>query len=1462
VTELTDEQVFGPGGPQKEMTDEEVFGRSLEPPTAGEAIPEAFLDRVRAGQALGRILSAAGHEAKEGAVGQTPTGYSDERLGHMIDIGVFHDPVKGRPGPIQMANEAVLFPIAQAWQSVTGAINAGIHGAGGAVEQLVTEFGGSQGTAQRAKNEVINASNWAMIEGGMGRFSRPAATPEGVMDQTIGGLPKPEDFTNAAKVLEPPKYRLVEREISGKDPASIDHEYDIVDPSGAKVGKIHSVIIGDRASIENIDTEGGPNAIGPSGMRDLLRQFREENPNVKSLEGRRVSGARFGGEDVTYQGGGTDIEVPLGGHIEQNLRRMWKEDGIHPAEAVHDAQTDAFIKHDITAPREVDFPDTASEVAKGLTYDRAREIAQQARDTETADVAKVFGGDQAKAAEYQKQFGRMMSENDAVSESARQKLGDMTKDMSKSQLNDLEREFPTEQTQNWWLQVADTIAQHTSTDPAMLSKNLAHALEDTPKHADWSKMTDREKLAVVAANKVVQDADALGVSMADVLKKIPARMRERFGSGEDAEMMIKDAVESLEAQRQKAEIPKLMSPEDFEVLTETGGKPGSLSAAITPLEMIPLDVQPASPPGRLVAAFKDAADTLLDIGRDAQMLVAPMARGTNASMAIAKNFANTMRRNRWDWDRIDTDIAKRFTPEQRARMWSAADEESTSLQLKEPAHMREHQGFATLEPAERAAVEDMQTRAQNTWERAKDVGMVKGESLPAYTPRMVMNIGTAFADDKALPLNVIGNNLKIRTAQMMRRKHMTVEETEQAAKDYVGMRQALKGKSAEEIQAAIDQVAVVRDIRTLPMATAKLEDAIAGRTLINNIKKYGESTGADTVVEGAIPAGSDTKWFTLDHPAFRTWRPKLAEVEGKFQAVKDAEGNAIFEQVPLYVHGDFEGPLRAVLSQSSGALYGGMMALKGKTMSMIMNSPMIHNAVEWGRALPAMPGKVATFKVYFEGNRAKNNPAIMHEAIDNGLVPIGHRFFNQDISGLMEAPDMTPGRSWTAKLAAAVPGLFDEAAGVAVKRAIDKAGDFWHNTLLWDRVADLQMGLYVNMRADAIAKGIDPQTSARMAAHWANRYAGALPKEAMSDAATKVSNMLMFSRSFTMGNLGVIKDVLTGLPKDVLAQVERDMGTVDPKAVGYAKSMARRKAMGVVVADMALLYIGNSLMQNVMNVMINDSTLDKELHGYAQRFQAKMQAVREHPLDLIQPLRLLGDLGATSENEPGKGERIHVGDAANGTAIYMRQPAGKIGEEFVGYMTGPLDMMRKKLGTIARPAWQIMSNDAGFGRKVYDPDADTPGKYLKNLGLIAAHLAKSQFPEGQIGAFADLVKGEGDKKVNALQAFGPFGGVTFSKGAPGGPAVGEMYASRAQHEFQVNQALPDIRRQIQRGDVDGAVNRMTELDIPQGLQRFYIKTTLNPATRLSPRAVKDFYLHSTPEQRARFERAQQAPPPQ
>jgi hypothetical protein len=55
-------------------------------------------------------------------------------------------------------------------------------------------------------------------------------------------------------------------------------------------------------------------------------------------------------------------------------------------------------------------------------------------------------------------------------------------------------------------------------------------------------------------------------------------------------------------------------------------------------------------------------------------------------------------------------------------------------------------------------------------------------------------------------------------------------------------------------------------------------------------------------------------------------------------------------------------------------------------------------------------------------------------------------------------------------------------------------------------VADLQAGLASNLRDEYTAKGIDRQTATRMAAHQANRFAGALPNEAMSAMARKVAN--------------------------------------------------------------------------------------------------------------------------------------------------------------------------------------------------------------------------------------------------------------------------------------------------------------------------------------------------------------------
>ena len=869
------------------------------------------------------------------------------------------------------------------------------------------------------------------------------------------------------------------------------------------------------------------------------------------------------------------------------------------------------------------------------------------------------------------------------------------------------------------------------------------------------------------------------------------------------------------------------------------------SAAAQPSDIPPLvspDVQPLAPAGKIATLARNAVEKANDLSRDVKMLVSPMTAGTKDTMAIVKDFANAKRRNAWEWARSDQDLVDKFTPAEREEMWNKADEESV---LQQEGEFNENMGAATMRPDMEAKVDELQQPSRIALGKAQELGIIKGEGLPYYTPRMVVDMLENFNSGKPMALGA-KSGVRTSTPGAFARKHLTAEETEAAA----------KGAVAPGAQ-------IFRDIRTLPLATYRLEEANAGRALINQIKEYGAATGKPTVVNGELPAGADPKdWFTVEHPSFRTWEPMYErDAEGRpilegnaLKIAKNENGDMLYQSVPLHVSRDFEGPLKSVFTEKNSKVYNGMMALKGKTMSLVMNSPMIHNVVEWSRALPAMPGKVLTLRAYFEGNAAKNNPDVMREFLDNGLVPIGKRFFNQDISGILESPDLTPGRSWTAKIAAFVPGLFDEAAGTAVKQAIDKAGDFWHNTLLWDRVADLQMGLATNFQKDAIAAGMDRVTATRYAAHFANRFAGSLPQEAMSQGARKIANLALFSRTYTLGNLGVMKDMFTGMPQDVLAQIERDAG---PEALAQVKSKARRMAISTVAFDVALTIIGGSILQNTFNVMANDSSLEQELHGYVRRMQGMMNDAKEHPLSLLLPWNLINEakkISSQSDNEPGKQDRIHVGNMADGTGIYVTNPTGRMGNEFMDYMTGPLDQMRRKMGTYAKPALSILANQQYFGEAKSPPIYDANASDIQNGLNIGKTVLRAQAPAGQMDAFGRLVTGDKNTGFDALQLLGPLAGTSVSKGAPGGPIVGEYYHDKQMQEYQVQTQMKDIRDLIDKGKEDEARDRMTALGMPRLYQNWVVRTTENPAMRFNPRVTNQLYNALTPAQRERMER--------
>lgn len=893
--------------------------------------------------------------------------------------------------------------------------------------------------------------------------------------------------------------------------------------------------------------------------------------------------------------------------------------------------------------------------------------------------------------------------------------------------------------------------------------------------------------------------------------------------------------------------------------------------------------------------------------RDLQMKVAPMAArdATIESRATAKEFMNARRQSRQNWNAADKFVMDNFTPEQRKRMWDAADEQSVAEQQGLPTAGI---GLDRLSPAERSVVETLQGVGSRLFNEARSLKMVQSEGLPSYAPRMVVRM--------------------------------------------------VNGKFE---RGAGEGVEVVRDIRTLALANSRLEDAIAARKLINTIQEVGRATGTQTVNTGGAPTrrigaeglavhaidqmgrGVSTttpnlrhrkhlttaeteaaaakvkvrdedapQWFTLNHPSFQTLEPRLEvnDVTGKVQPVRTQAGDIVFDRKPIYIRSDFEGPLRAVLSKDTDRVYRALMNLKGKAMAVIMMSPLIHNQVEWGRALPAAPGKVLTFQTYLEGNKVANDPAQMRQAISGGVVPIGGHGYMQDIVSMAEAPTLRPGRSLTAAGAGYgaealghMTRIYDPRSGAdTVRRGVDWMGNHWHNTLLWDRVRDLQMGLWSHIKDAMIAKGFDPYAANVAGAHFANRYAGALPMEAMSGIARGIANVMLFSRSFTLGNLGAFKDAFIGLPRDAQALIQKNVSYAELQRVQkYVKGKSRAmlaldaglyyatlsalqsafNTAGVVptVATLGGMIAGGALggkggkygrlaaavgggaaafaLASVLGASPGTKKLEEELEGYWDRFSELLKRAWEHPFEVLgNPVKTIESLSATAENEPTLRGRLMIGYDEDGTAIYARLPAGKVTEEFIGWLSEPLDMIHRKLSTFARPLDQIYHNDAGFGRKVYDPKADTPADVAMNIARISGLIVASQLPIDTLKSAKDWVKGGPGSDVAGLKAASPFLGFTVRKGYPGGPELGIMADAKERHDFKVQKAIPEIRDLIRNGKVEEATAMMQELKIAKGLQGYYIRTTQNPKSRLSKQKMQDFMQYATPEQQQEFSKAQ------
>jgi hypothetical protein len=1140
-------------------------------------------------------------------------------------------------------------------------------------------------------------------------------------------------------------------------------------------------------------------------------------------------------------------------NVAANLKRLWESRGLHPAEAVEEANHNALARHDLMTQQ--NHPVDKS----GITPVVGSPVADGARS------ALAHTGDPNVDIIFRDKMLRDLIDNPVIDRNSTVPYGAGGSVPFEKPDVHIDRNFPRSFTVDGvTFDPAEPLTIHENAEQFVMERLEKNGVSKATayKIAHWEYAEKVEGAWYKAHGIDQEEAEKQYKPYLEAIQRekptnVPADL---FKDPYPHDSPFAAAHEALaEPKPTQAEIAQARAILEKELAPgEEEGTPHSLGAAAAP-PLTPLARQPLSRPGSLVAAGRYLMDQYFSLSRSIQHMLDPMSAGTPRSQVIAEDAMNSVRAIDWVWRRIDDDIQKKFTPEQQGRMWAALQEESIAIQRGES---REHQGLATLEPDERAYITGLQARSQAAWQHAVDAGIVEGEGLPAYSPRMMLNVAAAGAKQGPRALNGLGRNVFTRTAQMKRRKYMEPEETEAAAKELVRSQMERQGATKEEIDKALEDVKLVRNIRTLPKATADLEKAAIWKTMIDHIEQVGKSSGRPLVANHQVGKG----WFTIaDNPAFTKWGPDFVKEGETVVPRRDENGEIIFTPKPIFLAPEFKGPMTAILDPektfAGHQVYDALMAFKGRTMTAIMNSPLVHNEVVWSKVAEAVHFREwGGFHLYWRGNRVVNSPRAV-ELIEHGLNPIGHRGSFQDISAMMEEPSFTAGRSWTSKLLSFIPGLFDPAAGNAVDRAIDKAGNVTHNTLLWDRVRDLQFGLADHLSDRLVAEGRPRVVADRIASYFSNIIIGSLPKEAMSTGARMVANLLMFSRSFTVGNLLVYKAAVTGLPKPLLAQIARDYGIevaegAESSGMKLAKELqtanatARRRALSTIAMSIGMFYVGNALLQNALNVAMRDSNLPDEMKGYARRYHDMISAVKNDPWELR---HALARLSPTYDNEPGKQDRVLLGYDRDGTGIYIRNPTGKYGEETMGFPTHPAQMVLSKMSPLAGGLLDALENNRGFGHRIYDENDTSDYAAAATAWNVAKHIVGRQLPEMQMQGGWDMIAGHGDPLVNALKFAGPFFGFTASEGVPGGPAMGVARNVKNSFESRFDVAWPGIRRQIQNGDEAGGRAALQQLGTPPQMLNALVRNAKNPAQTLHGRTLRNFYQEASPEDRARYE---------
>lgn len=829
--------------------------------------------------------------------------------------------------------------------------------------------------------------------------------------------------------------------------------------------------------------------------------------------------------------------------------------------------------------------------------------------------------------------------------------------------------------------------------------------------------------------------------------------------------------------------------------------------------------------------------------RELTMFAAPMSTGSVDAQATAQRFANALRKADVQWEKINSMLLSRFTPDDRRAMWNAADEQNVLMTQSQPTSGR---GIDALPPEQRRVMIELHTYANELWSRAQDSGMVEGDGLPFWTPRMAVLVGEdgdfqrPGGEGAKADINGDARNVSTTASSLKQRKYTFASDTEAAMKTKLG-------EGAE----------LVRDILTMPMAMARLEKAIAGRELVNQIKQLGLVTGKD-IISDTVKEGFES----ISHPAFVTYRPEFIEdANGKMIVREDQDGNPVMVKTPMLISADWIGPLKAVMSRQSGVIYRAYMLLKSKEMATIMLSPLAHNMTIFGRALAYSPTALLTGMAYFKGNALAKDNALLSRAIDYGLVPMGaNRNSMIDITDVARGIGRVggwgdPNESWISKSASALGNLFKPGVGDSIKAKMDAVGTFWHHDLLWKQVGALQIYIFNDHYNHLIAKGLLPEAAGPLAAHLANRYAGAVASENMSEMLRKTLNVLLFSRSFNVGNIGQVKDAAFAIPAGLDAMMRSDLSkhfggdlTQTNAAMKQAMKAGRGKAQMGLVADLGMSMVLTAITAAAVQTLYQSQTVQDVKDGYVRRLAVMFGQIKGHPFSpsSYNPYQIL----PTWENEPDKRERIDLGVDENGRHQYLRLPTGKVVEDLIGWLMHAPETFVKKMSPTAKAVAQAITNDKGFGVPIEDPEGGTLKHIIEGLG----HVIKAQIPYDTMKTIWDVAHGVGTP-IDKAKLVGFATGVSTSQGNPHGSEAAVVYREADRVVAQRKYMMEAVKNDIKYGDYDKAAARLQTLGLKPSEINHIIRGLIQPKMGITPAQRKQFNARSNEDEQLMMENA-------